>query len=162
MKSLIRPDTLPRKFPYLGAGGKEWRLQPAYYYTQSAVIPYRIHEGQLEVLIISSRNGSHLIVPKGIKEPELSLQDFAAKEALEEAGVVGEVAEEALGSYVYEKWDSDCSVTVYPMKVTRLVPEEEWEERHRGRQWMSPNKAVKQLKQKELGKLVNVLATQYA
>ncbi len=114
------------------------------------------------MLIISSRNGSHLIVPKGIKEPELSLQDFAAKEALEEAGVVGEVAEEALGSYVYEKWDSDCSVTVYPMKVTRLVPEEEWEERHRGRQWMSPNKAVKQLKQKELGKLVNVLATQYA
>ncbi len=162
LKSITRPDSLPREFPYPGADGKEWRLRPEYYYNQSAVIPYRKHESKLEVLIISSRNGSHLVVPKGIKEPELSLQESAAKEALEEAGVEGDVVEEALGSYKYEKWGSDCSVTVYPMKVTHLVPEEEWEERHRGRQWMSPNEAIKKLNQKELGKLVKILAAQYS
>jgi len=48
-------------------------------------------------------------------------------------------------------------VTVYPMKVTRIIPEEEWQERHRGRQWVSPGKAARQLKQKELGLLVKKL-----
>jgi phosphohistidine phosphatase len=43
------------------------------------------------------------------------------------------------------------------MKVTRLIPEEEWEERHRGRQWVSPEKAARELKQEELRPLVKKL-----
>jgi phosphohistidine phosphatase len=43
------------------------------------------------------------------------------------------------------------------MKVTRLIPEEEWEESHRGREWVSPEKAAGQLKQKELRPLVKKL-----
>ena len=81
-------------------------------------------------------------------------------EAWEEAGVEGEVAADALGEYSYSKWGARCTVTVYPMKVTRVVPEDEWEECHRGREWMSPKKAASRLKQKELRPLLESLEKQ--
>ena len=155
---ITRPDTLPKKFPYPAPDGKELRDRPAYYYTQSSVIPYRLRDGKVEILVIASSKKHHLVVPKGIQEPGLSPQASAALEALEEAGIEGEVADAALGSYSCEKWGASCTVTVYPMKVTRVIAEEDWEESHRGRQWMSPEKAVGRLKQAELGPLVEKLA----
>jgi phosphohistidine phosphatase len=122
------------------------------------VIPYRVRDGKPEILVIASSKKHHLVVPKGIKDPGLSPQASAAKEALEEAGIEGEVADTALGSYSCEKWGATCTVTVYPMKVTRVIAEEEWEESHRGRQWVSPEKAASQLKQQELRPLVKKLA----
>ena len=125
---------------------------------QSAVIPYRKNDdGSIEILLVTTREGNWTI-PKGIIEKDLSPRTSAAKEALEEAGIEGEVAETALGSYSCEKWGATCTVAVYPMKVTRVIAEEEWQENHRGRQWVSPEKAIRQLKQKELGPLVEKLA----
>jgi phosphohistidine phosphatase len=158
LESVTRSGTLPKKFPYPAPNGKERRDRPAYYYTQSSVIPYRMRDGKPEILVVASSKKNHLVVPKGIKEPGLSPQASAAKEALEEAGIEGEVADTALGSYSCEKWGATCTVTVYPMKVTRVIAEEEWEESHRGRQWVSPEKAASQLKQQELRPLVKKLA----
>jgi phosphohistidine phosphatase len=154
---LIRGSSLPEKFPFPSPDGKELRDRPAYYYTQSSVIPYRIHNGQLEILIISSSKNKHWVVPKGIADPGHSLQDSARKEAWEEAGVEGDVAEEAVGTYSYQKWGATCNVTVYPMVVTRQLPEAKWEERHRGRKWVSPTGAATLLKQAELGPMVMAL-----
>jgi len=159
LDSITRPEMLPKKFPYPAPDGKEWRDRPAYYYTQSSVIPYRVRDGKPEVLVIASRKKHHLVVPKGIKEPGLSPQASAAKEALEEAGAEGEVADTAVGSYTYKKWGATCTVTVYPLRVTRLIPEKEWQESYRGRQWMSLKKAARQLKHKELRSLVKKLET---
>jgi phosphohistidine phosphatase len=158
--SLTRPDTLPKKFPYPAADGKEKRDRPAYYYTQSSVIPYRVRNGEVQILVIASSKKNHLVIPKGIKEPGLSPQASAAKEALEEAGVEGEVADIAIGSYRYEKWGASCSVSVHPMKVTRMIPDDEWEEHHRGRQWMSMKKAARLLKQKQLVPMLKKLEAQ--
>jgi phosphohistidine phosphatase len=157
LESITRPANLPKKFPFPGPGGNEQRDRPAYYYTQSSVIPYRVQNGKLEILVISSSKKKHLVVPKGIKDPGLTPQESAAKEAWEEAGVEGEVAADALGEYSYEKWGATCTVSVYPMKVTRTVPEYEWEERHRGRAWMPPDEAADRLKQQELRPLVKAL-----
>jgi phosphohistidine phosphatase len=157
LDSITRHGTLPKKFPYPAPDGKEQRDRPAYYYTQSSVIPYRVRDGKPEILVIASSKKNHLVVPKGIKEPGLSPRESAAKEALEEAGIEGEIADATVGSYTCEKWGATCTVAVYPMKVTRLIPEKEWEEHHRGRQWLSPGKAARQLKQKDLGKLVKKL-----
>lgn len=157
LDSITRSGTLPKKFPYPTPDGKELRDRPAYYYTQSSVIPYRVRDGKAEILVIASSKKHHLVVPKGIKDPGLSPQASAAKEALEEAGIEGEVAETALGSYSCEKWGATCTVVVYPMKVTRLIAEEKWQENHRGRQWVSPARAVSQLQQKQLGPLVEKL-----
>ena len=40
------------------------------------------------------------------------------------------------------------------MEVTKVLPEAEWEEKHRGRSWVSPEKAAKVLKQRELAPMV--------
>jgi phosphohistidine phosphatase len=157
LHSITRPGSLPKKFPYPGPDGEEQRDRPAYYYTQSSVIPYRIRDGKPEILVIASSKKHHLVVPKGIKDPGLSPRESAAKEAWEEAGIEGEIGETALGSYSCEKWGATCTVAVYAMKVTRVIAEEEWEESHRGRQWVSPDKAASQLKQEELRPLVKKL-----
>ena len=160
LNSITRPGTLPKKFPYPTPHGKERRDRPAYYYNQSSVIPYRVRDGKPEILVIASSKKHHLVVPKGIKDPGLSPRESAAKEAREEAGIEGEIAATALGSYTCEKWGATCTVAVYPMRVTRLIPEDEWEERHRGREWVSPEKAVRELKQQELRPLVKKLNAQ--
>ncbi len=157
LDAITRSKSLPAKFPYPAPGGTEWRDRPAYYYTQSSVIPYRVREGKPEILVIASSKKHHLVVPKGIKDPGHSPQESAAKEALEEAGIEGEIAATALGSYTCEKWGATCTVTVYPMKVTRVIPEHEWEERHRGREWVTPDTAASKLKQVELRPLVRKL-----
>lgn len=155
---LVRPAQLPKGFPWPGPGGSERRPRPAYYYHQSSVIPWRRRDGRLEVLITGSSQRKHWVVPKGIQEPGLSPQASAAKEAREEAGVEGVVGERPLGHYDYHKWGATCSVQVYPMEVTRELPEDEWEERHRGRRWVTPEEAARQLREKALAPIVLSLA----
>ncbi|TNF99955.1 MAG: NUDIX hydrolase [Gammaproteobacteria bacterium] len=158
LESITRPDTLPEKFPFPTHESDELRDRPFYYYTQSSVIPYRIRKGKPEILVISSSKNKHWVVPKGIKDPGLSPQNSAAKEAWEEAGVEGRVKGKPIGSYEYEKWGATCTVDVYPMKVTKVIPEDKWHERHRGREWVKPEVAAERLKQAELAPMVEKLA----
>jgi phosphohistidine phosphatase len=154
----IRPVELPKKFPFPGPHDSELRERPAYYYSQSAVIPWRLRNGEVEILVILSSKKKHWVVPKGIKEPGMSPQESAAEEALEEAGVEGVVGDETLGCFVYEKWDADTTCHVYPMEVTRELAFEDWEENHRQRTWVTPQQAVAQLRQPQLGPMVEALA----
>ncbi|MCU7829122.1 MAG: histidine phosphatase family protein [Candidatus Thiodiazotropha sp. (ex Myrtea sp. 'scaly one' KF741663)] len=157
---ITRASVMPKKFPFPDHKGKEMRDRPAYYYNQSSVIPYRMNDGQLEILVVRSSKCKHWVVPKGVSDPATSLQASAAKEAFEEAGVEGEVGEQALGSYKYEKWGADCTVQVYPMAVNKIIPETAWEESHRGREWLSPKQAMKRVKQSELKPMIQALAEQ--
>jgi len=152
-----RPADLPEKFPFPGPHDTELRDRPAYYYNQSAVIPWRLKNGEAEIMVILSSKKKHWVVPKGIKEPGLSPQESAAEEALEEAGVEGVVGDEPLGSYVYEKWGAATTCHVYPMEVIHELAHEDWEENHRQRTWVSPQQAAAQLKQPQLGPMVETL-----
>lgn len=158
LENLIKPRRLPKTFPFPDAHGTERRLRPAYYYRQSSVVPYRLRDGKVEILIVSSSKRKHWVVPKGIREPGLSPQDSAACEAREEAGIEGQIGGTPVGSYRYEKWGATCTVQVFAMLVKRVLPEEQWEERHRGRRWVSPEEACSLLRQTELGPLVKKLA----
>lgn len=157
---LTRPASLPERFPYDGPSGREWRDRPAYYYTQSSVIPYRLNGRRLEILAVASSSHRHWVVPKGICDPGMTPWDSAAKEALEEAGIEGEVLAEPLGVYRQPKWGSHCEVTVYPMRVTRMLAESEWAESHRGRRWLSVAEAQRGLKQLALLPLIHRLEQQ--
>jgi len=147
---LTNSKSLPKTFPFPLPFGKDQRIRPAYYYNQSSVIPYRYKNGKLQILVVSSSKRKHFVVPKGIKEPGLSPQDSAAKEAYEEAGVQGKVVAAPIGTYFYEKWDAQCEVIVYAMKVTKVLEDKHWEEKHRGRTWLSPKAAAKTLHQQAL------------
>lgn len=155
LEAIKRPADLPLTFPFYGADGIEQRERPAYYYDQSAVIPYHRRKGEPEILLIRSRSGRRWVVPKGIREPDLSHAESAAKEAWEEAGARGQVGAEPLGEYRYAKWGADCRVEVYPLAVEDLA--DDWEESYREREWLRPKAAAKLLQPAALRKLVRKL-----
>ncbi len=131
------------------------RIVPEYFYTQSAVIPYQERGGGVEVLMITSRKRKRWVMPKGVKEPDLSPQESAAKEALEEAGIQGAVSKVPIGRYQYDKWGGTCTVDVYTMQVKTVL--DEWEESFRDREWVSLNEAVRRVSEPELKRIVQLL-----
>lgn len=159
----IQPGaTLPSTFPYPFPDSIEQRDRPAYYYTQSSVIPFRIRNRRMEILAVRSSGKRHWVVPKGIADPGLSPRDSALKEALEEAGVRGRIVGDPLGRYTYPKWGAQCSVEVYAMQVEHELPERDWEEKHRGRRWVAPDVAMLLLKQTALEPMIETLLARHA
>ncbi|SMF39717.1 phosphohistidine phosphatase [Alteromonadaceae bacterium Bs31] len=141
---------LPKTFAYPTPASKEQRLRPAYYYNQSAAIPYRTGENGLEVMLVGSSGHFHKGIPKGIIDPGLSACESAEKEAWEEAGVKGKIKKKALGSFQYQKWGAQCSVEVFSLAVSEVCDEAAWLERHRGREWLSVASACELIKYKQL------------
>lgn len=125
---------------------------PSDIFNQSAVIPFKIEKKGIKVLLIKSRKGKW-IIPKGIIENKLTPQESALKEAIEEAGVDGEVLNDLLGEYKYEKWGGTCNVKVYLMRVDKEL--QSWEEDFfRVRKWFSLKKAVKKISKAELSDII--------
>ena len=65
LRCLKNAKILPDKFPYPAPDGAERRDRPAYYYHQSAVVPYRYRDNQAEVLLIGSSKRKHWGHPQG-------------------------------------------------------------------------------------------------
>lgn len=128
---------------------------PAHFFDQSAIIPWRLSHGELEVLLISSRKKKRWVIPKGVKEFDLEAHESAAKEALEEAGIEGEVKTKPLGRYEYKKWGGTCKVEVFAMGVH--TEHDIWEENYRDREWVSVDEASERLDEPELKRLVQSL-----
>ena len=61
---------------------------------------------------------------------------------------------DSIGSYNYQKWGARCDVIVYAMEVTEMIDEKLWEEKHRGREWFTPEKAAEKLFQVALKPMV--------
>jgi 8-oxo-dGTP pyrophosphatase MutT (NUDIX family) len=99
--------------------------------SQAAALPFRVSGDTTEVLFVTSRRRQRWVLPKGWPKKSEALWQAAAREAREEAGVEGEIARKALGSYRYEKrmrqgYDVPCDVFVYPFHVIR--ENETWRE----------------------------------
>ena len=115
-------------------------------YRQSAVIPVKVIEGRLHVLMITTVGGGRWVVPKGIIEDRMSPQESARKEAIEEAGVTGNVRPKPVGEYTYEKWNDTCHVTVYLMLVDEVL--DVWPEQQvRRREWVLPEEAARRARE---------------
>ncbi|MEG3838877.1 NUDIX hydrolase [Microcoleus sp. herbarium14] len=116
---------------------------------QSGVIPYRIQDGQIEVMLITSSASKRWVIPKGLIEPDMTPQDSAAKEAWEEAGLLGKVLPDLMGTYEYYKSGCTWQVDVFLLQVQTVL--ENWPEAHkRKRQWVSIPKAIKRVDEPEL------------
>ena len=71
---------------------------------QYAALPYRAKgKSQLEIMLVTSRGTRRWIIPKGWPKRGMPPYDTAAKEAFEEAGVIGKVRKRPIGSYPYDK-----------------------------------------------------------
>ena len=92
-------------------------------------------------MLVTSRETKRWVLPKGWAEAGLAPHELAAKEAFEEAGLVGKVEREPVGTYRYEKRlhggrTVPCEVGVYPLWVERQL--DDWPERgQRKTQWFT-------------------------
>jgi 8-oxo-dGTP pyrophosphatase MutT (NUDIX family) len=104
---------------------------------QFGALPYTIVDGQLVVLLITSRGRGKWIFPKGGQVDGMTPWETAAHEAWEEAGVSGEIEQEPIGSYylpVTLERPRPIEVRMYPLLVTNQ--REDWQERgQRYRHW---------------------------
>jgi len=98
---------------------------------QVAALPYRKNaEGEIEVLLVSSRGKRRVIIPKGWQESKKPWK-AAEKEAREEGGVIGKIRHRPIGYFEYWKSLKDhfalVKVDVYPLKFERSL--KSWRER---------------------------------
>jgi 8-oxo-dGTP pyrophosphatase MutT (NUDIX family) len=120
---------------------------------QSGVIPYRIIDGKVEVLLITTRSRQGWVIPKGGLCKGMSPHDSAAKEAWEEAGVVGRVTTEELGNYKYRKRGNTYQVNLFLLPVEIIL--EDWPEATaRERKWLEVNQAAELVKETSLKKII--------
>ncbi|WP_251134526.1 MULTISPECIES: NUDIX hydrolase [Roseobacteraceae] len=126
--------------------------------SQMGALCYRVDNGKLRVLLITSRRTGRWIVPKGWPMSDRDAAGTAAQEAWEEAGVIGNCRSHSLGHFFHFKVMSDgneapCLVEVFPIKVKRLA--EKFPERsQRHRRWFSPKKAAARVTEPELAQMI--------
>ncbi len=107
---------------------------------QVAALPFRrAADGDVSVLLVSSRDTHRPLIPKGWRMKGKSDRKAAAIEAMEEAGVIGTPSKAPIGRYRYWKRLADCfalvDVDVYSLEVVENLAD--WPERgQRQRMWM--------------------------
>jgi 8-oxo-dGTP pyrophosphatase MutT (NUDIX family) len=128
-------------------------------FTQSAIIPYRLEEGKLEILLITSIRKKKWIIPKGFIEFNLSAFESAKKEAFEEAGVIGTNETIELGSFTITKYGGRTNIVVYSMEVEKF--KDDYPEKNlRKRKWYSVEEAVETISIPEVIKMIETLAVE--
>lgn len=126
--------------------------------TQFGALCYRVRQGKVQILLITSRRSKRWIIPKGWPMDGKTPAQSAAQEAWEEAGVTGKCGLSPLGVYAYGKargpdGDVSCIVMVYPLAVSALAKKYP-EEGQRRRRWVSRKKAAKAVAEPELAQLI--------
>lgn len=126
---------------------------------QIAALPVRLNKnGKLRVLMVTSRDTGRWVMPKGWPMDGKKPWRAAEIEALEEAGVVGEISKSKIGLYTYNKRLSvrrevPCQVALYPMVVEKML--KRWPERkERRRKWFSPKRAARSVREPQLRELL--------
>lgn len=121
---------------------------------QAGVIPYRKKNDYFELLLVTSLRGGNWIFPKGGVDSGNTPLQQARWEALEEAGIEGEIRPNPLHQYDYRKSTGELHrVWVFPMLVTREL--DKWpEQSYRRRKWYSTTEAYHQVGDDELRNVI--------
>lgn len=123
---------------------------------QHAALPWRLGaNGQIEVLLVTSRASGRWIIPKGWPAPGLPPHLSAANEAWEEAGVRGKAEAESLGRFRHRKSLTGhmVTVTIFPLAVRE--EHDRWPERfQRERRWFSLAEAAHTVADRPLRRII--------
>jgi 8-oxo-dGTP pyrophosphatase MutT (NUDIX family) len=130
-------------------------------HVQFAALPCRIGEsGQAQVLLLTSRETRRWVIPKGWPVKGLKPREVAAREAYEEAGLLGTIiGKHAIGVYHYEKQllgeQFLCEVRVFQFWVTQQL--DDWPEKsQRGTRWFDVLEAAALVDEGELAEIVRL------
>lgn len=130
-------------------------------FDQSGVIPYRIKNGEMKIMLVTTIRKKNWIIPKGFIEYHLSPYKSAKKEAFEEAGVRGSNGTRILGNFKVKKNGSELLTKVYSMRVTAVYKDYP-EKNLRKRKWFSPADAAKKVSIPEVAKMIRKLGRSYS
>jgi 8-oxo-dGTP pyrophosphatase MutT (NUDIX family) len=109
-------------------------------------------------MLITSRETGRWIIPKGWPQNGRKAHAASAREAREEAGVLGKIGRKPIGTFRYQKRLSpetavSCKVRVFAIEVDELLGE--WPEKSdRKRCWLPPAEAARQVGDSGLRKLL--------
>jgi 8-oxo-dGTP pyrophosphatase MutT (NUDIX family) len=117
--------------------------------SQYGALPFLItEEGKMRVLLVTTRGRRDWIIPKGWPIRNLTAAATAAREAYEEAGLIGRVVgDEPFGCFRYAKQRNSrrmtiCEVSVFLFAVERQL--RKWPEKsERATRWFAPDEASK-------------------
>ncbi len=108
---------------------------------QVGVIPFRHYSDVTSFYLVTTASGRRWTIPKGVIELGDSARETALKEAIEEAGLHGELIGAPIGSFTQKKWGFNFTVEVYLMNVTHV--DEVWlEAGFRRRRWCDADTAL--------------------
>lgn len=92
---------------------------------QSGALAWLPGPAPRQFMIVTSRRTGRWVLPKGNIDPGMTPPKAAQQEAFEEAGVIGHVAAEPLGTYRTRKirpphyWEVE--VALYPLKIAEVL-----------------------------------------
>ena len=114
---------------------------------------------EIRVMLVTPSAGGGWILPKGNIAKRMDTLKSAAKEAFEEAGVVGECENNVLGVINFSKTASGiASARIYPLAIQRILPR--WEEEGtRSRRLFLIDRAIRIMKTEESAEVLRNLKT---
>jgi 8-oxo-dGTP pyrophosphatase MutT (NUDIX family) len=116
--------------------------------SQYGALPYLITEQEgIRILLVTTRGRRNWIIPKGWPIRNLTAAATAAREAYEEAGLVGAIVSDApLGYFRYQKPGNPRRVTIFEVSVFLFAVERQlrkWPEKsERETRWFAPEEAA--------------------
>ncbi|MEN8128623.1 MAG: NUDIX hydrolase [Pseudomonadota bacterium] len=128
---------------------------PDHQHIQVAVIPFRVRQGQQEILLVTARKKQHWTLPKGDYNDDLSMQEIAKIKAFQEAGIKGNVSESCIGVYQYLKNATPYRVYVFVMEVHGIL--DQAYQKKRRRKWLPLHQAIGEIKQRDLRLMIRHL-----
>ena len=125
---------------------------------QVAALCWRRSRKGLRILLITSRDSGRWVIPKGWPLRNRTEPEAAAREAYEEAGLRGTIADRTVGLYTYDKGLSPgrsilCAVKVFPLEVSEMLTKYPETGQRRAR-WFSPERAAKRVSEPELKAII--------
>jgi len=129
-------------------------------YQQFGALPFAItDDGTVRILLVTTRGRRDWIIPKGWPIRNLSGEETAAREAYEEAGVVGTViGESPIGTFRYTKQRESRRLAVHEVTVFLFAVERQlrkWPEKaERRTRWFALHEATELVEQAGLSDLL--------
>jgi ADP-ribose pyrophosphatase YjhB (NUDIX family) len=145
MRSPVAAPSMQRGTAMLEAGALAYR---------------RLENGELEILLVSKTRSKRWGIPKGRVNASLSFGETAAKEAFEEAGVIGRVSPNSVGMFRAKKTTPTYKIVevwVYLLEVDEML--DNWPEKEKRQiRWASCKVAARELRNTILADLCHHLA----
>ncbi len=145
----------------LSKGGAEVAKKRVRNAFQIATLVYRWNVDELEILLITSRETRRWILPKGWPMAGKTAAATAAREAEEEAGILGHVMKRPLGRYASIKRIGEMAlpseVEVYALHFVKQ--KQKWKERgQRICRWLAAAEAAESVAEPELAAIIRDFA----